>query len=176
MTKIMMSLAASTAIALLTACGSEAPPAAKAAKAKALTAGEYEISGEVTKLASADQSTPATSAKMGEKTVTRACVAADGKLDPAMFVEAGDSCTAQSSYIRSGRMSVQYQCTRPRRGNVYPAADGNFTADGFEAIVTVATAFSGDGDYNLTRTLTGRRVGDCPAGGPAVVPAAPAAG
>ncbi|MDQ3077783.1 MAG: DUF3617 domain-containing protein [Pseudomonadota bacterium] len=165
MTKIMMSLAATTAIALMTACGSEAPPAAKAAKAKALTPGEYEVTREVTKLASADQSTPATTATMGEKTVTRACIAADGKLDPAMFVEAGDSCTQQSSYLRSGRLSVQYQCTRPNRGNVYPAADGNFTADGFEAVVTVATAFDGDGDYNLTRMLTARRVGDCPAGG-----------
>ena len=47
---------------------------------------------------------------------------------------------------------MQYQCSRPARGNVYPAADGNFTADGFEAVVTVGTAFSGDGDYNLTRT------------------------
>ncbi len=163
MNKYMMSLAATTAVTLA-GCGGEATKPAATEKAKALTAGEYEISGEVTKLASADQSTPATTATMGEKTVTRACVAADGKLDPAMFIEAGDSCTAQSSYIRSGRLSVQYQCSRPGRGNVYPAADGNFTADGFEAIVTVGTAFSGDGDYNLVRKLTAKRVGDCPAG------------
>ncbi|MDQ3143981.1 MAG: DUF3617 domain-containing protein [Pseudomonadota bacterium] len=170
MTRIMLSMAGGAAIALLAACGSEAPPAAKAAKAKALTPGEYEVTAEVTKLASADKSTPATTATVGEKTVTRACIAEGGKLDPAMFVDAGDSCTQQSSYVRSGRLSAQYQCTRPNRGNVYPAADGNFTADGFEAIVTVATAFDGDGDYNLTRMLTAKRVGDCPAGGAAAAP------
>lgn len=156
-------LAALGAVALLAGCGSEAPKPAAEAKAKTLSAGEYEVSSEVTKLASADKSTPATALKMGEKSVIRACVAADGKLDPAMFIEAGDTCTPQSSYMRSGRMSVQYQCSRPGRGNLYPAADGNFKADSFEAIVTAATQFSGDGDYSLVRKLTAKRVGDCPA-------------
>lgn len=164
MNKIMIGLAA-TGLAMLGGCGSEEPAPAAPEKALALSPGEYEISSEVTKLASADQSTPATSLKMGETSVTRACVAADGTLDPAMFVDEGDNCSAQSSYVKSGRLSIQYQCTRPGKGNVYPAADGNFTADGFEAIVTVGTAFSGDGDYNLTRKLTAKRVGDCPAGG-----------
>jgi len=151
--------------ALVAGCGSEAQKPVAAEKAKALTAGEYEVSGEVTKLQSADKATPATVAKMGEKTTTRACVAADGKIDPAMFVEAGDSCTATNSYVRSGRLSVQYQCSRPGNGSVYPAVDGNFTAEGFEAVVTVGTAFAGEGDYNLTRRLTAKRVGDCPATG-----------
>ena len=156
-------------LALLSGCGSGAPKPVATEKAKTLSAGEYEVTSEVTKLASADKSTPATSYKMGDKNVTRACIAADGALDPAMFIEAGDSCTAQSTYVRSGRLSVQYQCSRPARGYVYPAADGNFTADGFEAVVTVGTAFSGDGDYNLTQHLTAKRVGECP-------PAAAAAG
>ena len=165
MNKHMTSLAATAAIALLGGCGSEAPAPVTVEKAMALTPGEYEVSSEVTKIASADQSTPATSAKLGDKVVSRACVPADAVLDPAMFIDAGDSCTAQSSYVRSGRLSIQYSCNRPGKGNVFPAADGNFTADGFEAIVTVGTAFSGDGDYNMTRKLTAKRVGDCPAGG-----------
>ena len=150
--------------ALVAGCGSEAPKPAPAEKAKALTAGEYEVAGEVTKLQSADKSTPATTSKMGEKTTARACVAADGKIDPALFVEAGDTCTATNTYVRSGRLSVQYQCARPGKGNVYPAVDGNFTADGFEAVVTVGTTFAGDGDYTLTRMLKAKRVGDCAAG------------
>ena len=165
MTKLMTSLAAATAITLLGGCGSEAPAPVATDKAKTLTAGEYEVSSEVATLASADKTTPATSAKVGDKAVTRACIAADGALDPALFIDAGDKCTAQSSYVRSGRLSVQYSCDRPGKGKVYPAADGNFTADGFEAIVTVGTSFTGDGDYNLTRKLTAKRVGDCPAGG-----------
>jgi hypothetical protein len=165
MMKYVMTAAALT---LLSACGDPPKPVATE-KAKTITAGEYEVTSEVTKLASADKSTPATIYKMGDKNVIRACIAADGALDPAMFIEKGDSCTAQSSYVRAGRLSVQYQCSRPDRGNVYPAADGNFTADGFEALVTVGTAFAGDGDYNLTQHLTAKRVGECP-------PPAPAAG
>ena len=152
------------AAALLTACGAEAAKPVEAAKSKALSAGEYEIASEVTRLASADKSVPATKLKMGDKSTSRACVATDGKLDPAMFVEAGDKCSATTTYIRSGRLSVQYQCNRSGRGSVYPNADGNFTADGFEAVVTAATSFSGDGDYNLTRMLKAKRVGDCPTG------------
>lgn len=152
------------AVALLSACESEAPKPAAVQQAKALTPGEYEISSEVTKLASADKSVPATALKLGDKSVTRACVAANGTLDPAMFIDAGDKCTTLNSYVRSGRLSVQYQCSRPGKGNVHPAADGKFAADGFEAVVTVGTAFSGDGDYNLTRMLKAKRVGDCPAG------------
>lgn len=159
MKKLLVTAAVMTLVA---ACGSEPAKPVATEKAKTLSAGEYEVSSEVTKLASADKSTPATGYKMGDKNVIRTCIAADGALNPAMFIEKGDSCTAQSSYVRSGRLSVQYQCSRPGRGNVYPAADGNFTADGFEAIVTVGTAFSGDGDYNLTQHLTAKRVGDCP--------------
>ena len=165
MNKYMIGLAATAGMAMLAGCGSEEPAPAAPAKAQALTPGEYEISSEVTKLASADKSTPATSLKMGDKSVTRACVAADGTLDPTMFVEAGDTCTVQNSYVKSGRLSIQYQCNRSGKGSLYPAADGDFTADGFEAIVTAATTFPGDGDYTLTRKLSAKRVGDCPAAG-----------
>ncbi len=177
MIKYLMTTAAA---ALLMGCGSEAPKPAENLTAKTLTPGEYEVNGEVTKLVSTDKTTPGTAAKLGDKTVTRGCVADTGNIDPAMFIDAGDNCSAQSSYVRSGRLSVQYQCTRPGRGNVYPAADGNFSADAFEAVVTVGTAFTGDGDYNLTRRLTAKRVGNCPAKGAApgapAAPAAPAAG
>jgi hypothetical protein len=156
MTALMM-------VAGLGACGQEAAKPVAVETPKAMVAGEYEIASEVTKLASADRSTPATSIKMGDKATLRACVAADGTPDPAMFVEAGDKCTVTNSYGRSGRLSVQYSCQRAGKGEVFTNADGNYTADGFEAIVIAATAFSGDGDYNLTRRLTAKRVGACPA-------------
>ena len=151
----------------LTACGgekkAEAPPAAEA-PAK-LPAGEYEIVSEVTKLASADKSTPATKLKQGDKATTKACVGDDGIPDMAVFVEAGDKCTATSSFARAGRLSVQYQCSRPDHGSLYPNVDGNVTADGFEAVVNTNTSFSGTGDYQLSRHLTGKRIGNCPASG-----------
>ena len=151
--------------ALVAACGSEAPKPVVAEAPKTMPAGEYEIASEVTKLASTDQSVPATRLKLGDKETTRACVAADGTPDPAMFVEAGDKCTVNNSYGRSGRLSVQYSCQRAGKGELATNADGNFTADGYEAIVISATSFPGSGDYELARRLVAKRVGACPAGG-----------
>lgn len=127
-------------------------------------AGEYEISSEVTALQSTDKSTPATHAELGDKTTTKGCIAADGTPEPAMFVDAGDKCTTTGSYASSGRISMQYQCSRAGKGNLYPNADGNYTKDGFEALVNVATQFRGPGDYQLTRHLTAKRIGNCLAG------------
>ncbi|MCY7397926.1 MAG: DUF3617 domain-containing protein [Sphingomonas bacterium] len=154
-------------LAMLAACGSETATPAKVEKPKTMVAGGYEIVSEVTKLVSTDKSTPATPLKLGDKQTIRACVAADGTPDPKMFVEEGDICTANHSYGRSGRLSIQYTCNRAGKGELYPNADGNYTADGYKALVTVATAFAGDGDYALTRTLTAKRIGACPAAGPA---------
>jgi hypothetical protein len=157
-------LMATSSLMMLAACGSEAPKPVEAATPKTLVAGDYEVSSEVTKLVSADKTTPATALKLGAKEVIRACVAADGTPDPKMFVEAGDACTATNSYVRSGRMSVQYTCKRAGKGELYLNADGNYTADGYKALVTGASSFPGTGDYSLTRTLTAKRVGDCAAG------------
>ncbi len=152
-------------LVMLASCGSEAPKPAKAEKPKTMVAGEYEVVSEVTMLASADKSTPATKLKKGDKQTIRACVAADGTPDPAMFVEAGDKCKVNNSYARSGRLSVQYTCNRAGKGDVNLNADGNFTADGYKVIVTAGSAFPGDGDYTLTRMLNAKRLGACPAGG-----------
>ena len=160
-------LVAISAVATLSGCGSEAAKPAKAEKPKTLVAGEYEVVSEVTKLASVDKTTPATALRMGGVEMIRACVAADGTADQAMFVESGDACTVNNSFARAGRLSIQYSCQRVGKGAVYPNVDGNYTADGYKALVTVGTAFPGDGDYTLTRTLTARRIGACPAADPA---------
>ena len=161
-----MRLMVIAALVMATAgCGGEAAKPAAAEKPKTPVPGEYEVTSEVTMLASADRTTPATSMKKGDKATIRACIAADGTPDPAMFVDKGDTCTANNTYLRSGRISVQYSCTRPGKGEVFPNADGNYTADGFKAVVVVASGFSGDGDYKMTRMLDAKRVGDCPAGG-----------
>lgn len=160
-------LMAASAVALLSSCGSEPakPPAAE--KPRTLVAGEYEIVSEVTKLASTDRKIPATKLKLGGVETIRACVAADGTADPAMFIEPGDRCTVLNQFARSGRLSIQYDCKRDGTGDLYPNVDGNYTADGYKALVTVGTAFPGDGDYTLTRTLTAKRIGACPAAAPA---------
>lgn len=160
---MIRTLMATTSLAMLAGCGGEAPkPAVE--KPKTMVAGEYEVVSEVTKLASADRTTPATKLKLGDKQTIRACVAADGTPDPTMFVEAGDKCNVDNSYARSGRLSVQYTCNRAGKGNLNLNADGNFTADSYKVLVTGSSSFPGDGDYTLTRTLTAKRLGACPAG------------
>lgn len=158
---------ATTLALALAACGGEQQQAATAEKAPAaLPAGLYEVNAEVTQLATTDNTTPATKAKQGDKSVIRACVAADGKPAPELLGEQGDTCEIKNSYIRNGRMSAQMSCKREgMRGEVMPAMMGSFSKDGFEGEITTLTYFIADGDYRLTRKVTAKRVGDCPAGG-----------
>ena len=158
-------LTAAGAALLLSACGSgEAPKAEKAAeKPKTILPGEYSYTSEVTKLASTDKSTPSTALKMGAKEEGKTCVGPDGMVDQALFVEAGDKCSVTNSYARSGRLSMQYQCSRAGKGSLYPNADGNFTADGFEVLANASSQFSGEGDYQVTRHIVAKRTGDCTA-------------
>ncbi len=160
-----MTILGLAAMGLLAACsGDTATEAKPEAKANALQPGEYEVAGKVDEVRSIDNSTPATGLKVAAQTPpARVCVAADGAIDPATFAEAGDKCSPSSSYLRGGRMSLQYNCSRSGKGNLTQLVDGKFTADSFEAQVMTSTYFSGPGDYAMTRTVTGKRVGDCPA-------------
>ena len=161
---------AALAAALLAGCGSDGDggnQAEEEARAAELQPGEYELSTLVEQVRSTDDSTPATELKAGTPaTVTRACVAAGGAVDPAMFAEAEDKCSVTDTYVRNGRMSVQLKCTRAGKGgNVMQLVDGDFKADSFEATVLGSTGFAGPGDYETTRKVTARRVGDCPVAG-----------
>lgn len=151
----------------LAACGGGKQEQATVEEAPAtLAAGLYEMSAEVTQLASTDNTTPATKLKQGDKLVTKACVAADGKPAPELLAEEGDKCELKSSYIRNGRMTAEMSCSREgKSGSVMPAMNGSFSKDGFEGEVTSLTYFVDDGDYRLTRKVTAKRVGDCPAEG-----------
>jgi len=151
----------------LAACGGGEQKQATAEEAPAtLAAGLYEASAEVMQLASTDNTTPATKLKQGDKLVTKACVGADGKPAPELLAEPGDKCELKNSYIRNGRMTAELSCRREgENGSVMPAMNGSFSKDGFEGEVTTLTYFVAEGDYRLTRKVTARRVGECPAGG-----------
>lgn len=153
----------------MAACGGKQEQAAPAEEAPAtLAAGLYELSAEVTQLASTDNSTPATKLKQGDKLTAKACVSADGKPDPELFAEAGDKCELKNSYIRNGRMNAEMSCRREgENGSVMPAMNGSFTKEGFEGEVITLTYFVENGDYRLTRKVSAKRVGDCPAEGDA---------
>lgn len=149
---------------MLAACGGEkqAAPVDEEAAAK-LSPGLYEVSYDVTTLASTDQTAPATKLKQGDKGMIKACVGADSQPAPELLGEEGDKCEIKNSYIRNGRMSAQMSCTREGLGGlVMPAMMGSFTADGFEGEISTLTYFTKDGDYRLVRVVTAKRVGDCP--------------
>lgn len=151
--------------ALIAACGDDSANQAKPKKerANALKPGEYEVTAKVDAIRSTDNSTPATKSKVGEAPkVTRTCVPADGAIDPSAFAEAGEKCTVSDPYMRGGRMSLQLKCLRNNQ-QLGQVVDGQFTADSFTGTARTSTFFAGSGDYELTRTLSGKRVGDCPA-------------
>ena len=150
----------------LAACGGEPAAPAKEEAAQALNPGLYEVTSEVTALSSTDNTTPFTKLKVGDKATIKACVGANNKPAPELFAEAAaDKCEIKNSYIRYGRLSAQMSCTREgRRGEVMPAMMGSFTADSFEGEITQLSYFIEDGDYRMSRKVTAKRVGDCPAG------------
>jgi hypothetical protein len=154
------SIAAATM--MLAACGGEKPAPVEEAPAT-LAGGLYELSSEVTLLASTDNTSPATKLKQGDKTVIKACVA-DGVPAPELLAEEGDKCEIKNSYIRNGRMSAQMSCTREgKSGPVMPAMMGSFKGDMFEGEISSMTYFVENGDYRMTRKISAKRVGDCPA-------------
>ena len=156
-------MAAAAAIAA-SGCSGGGEVKQKEEKAASLQPGEYEVTAKVDSLRSTDKTPPAVTAKAGDTLAAqRTCLPADGKIDTALFTAAGDTCSEQSNFMRRGRMSIQYQCTRPGKGPVTELVDGKFKKDSFEAKVTTQTFMSGSGDYEMVRSVTGRRVGDCPA-------------
>ena len=169
--RIELMALAGTAILSLAGCSDETAPTAapQAATAETLSAGEYEVATKVEDLRSTDHTTPLTRAKLAAAgdapIVHRACIAADGTIDPQMFTEAGDDCKVDNSYARHGRINIQLGCTRSAPGSVMHSVDGNFTADGFTATVNTGTYFTGSGDYAMRRAMTGKRVGNCPPAG-----------
>ena len=134
-----------------------------AGPAAALQPGEYELVAKVDNLRSTDKTTPATRLKVGEAVTSKSCIGPDNAVAATAFAEAGESCTASETYIRNGRLNLQLRCKQPGKGDVTHAVDGQFKADSFEATVTSGSSFSGTGDYAMTRSITGRRVGECSA-------------
>jgi hypothetical protein len=157
------SLAAATAI-MLAACSEEAPPQQQPQQRAALAPGEYEANWTVTEVRSTDKTEPASELTVGATGTTRGCVVQGPVIDPALFAESEDECTSTSSYARGGRISIQMECSRPDQpGPVMQSVNATSAAEAFEGEVSTSTYFSGFGDYSMIRTITGRRLGDCPA-------------
>ena len=160
-----MIFAAAPLALLLASCGGEAPKEEAATKPPtAMPMGAWEVTATVAKLQSTDNSTPATKRKQGETWTRKACLAKPEDLAKLLLPE-GENCTAVSNYARQGRINSAFTCRVAGKGDHTPTVAGLYTADTFEAEVSTASMFSGDGDYQMTETMQGKRLGDCAAAG-----------
>ena len=157
-------IAAGAAI-LVSGCGEEASQQQnQPAAAAELSPGQYEASWTITQLRSTEQqTTPATNLKQGTTGTTLACVGPENAFDPALFAEDGDECSEENRYVRGGRINIGLLCKREGApGEIRQTVNGTYTADGFEAEASTSTYLTGPGDYSLVRTVTAKRVGECP--------------
>jgi hypothetical protein len=154
-----------TPLLVLAACSEGEQPAKKEAEApKQLTAGQWEMTSEVTKVTQRDQGKPALSATEGSKTTTSSCLAeADLKNpQPAFFVGEEMQCTSRDVYMARGRANVTLACKKAGLpGEIATIVNGTYTADSFEGTVTTETSLLGDGDVKVDAKLNGRRTGEC---------------
>ena len=153
---------------VLAACSEgEAPKKAESeAPAAQLTAGQWEMTTEVTKVTKRDQGEPALKMPEGSKTTTSVCIAeADVKKpQPALFAPEGSECTYRDVYMSSGRMNVTLACSRPGlSGNIATSVNGSYKADSIDATAITETSLLTEGDAKIEAKLTGKRTGACTA-------------
>lgn len=158
-----LTILAGTAATALAACSEEAPQQNQSQAKALLTPGLYQASWTVTSLRSTDKTDPATKLTVGAAGEAEACIQQGPLIDLELFAEGDDRCTASNSYVRGGRINIQMQCKRPDEpGPVMQTVSGTSTAEGFEGEISTSTYLAGFGDYTMVRTVSGKRVGDCP--------------
>lgn len=129
-------------------------------QAATIDAGAWESSFEVTAHRSTDQTRPAMTAAVGDKSSSISCVAEADKATPPPELFAGDGydCDYRNSYIRGGRINASLSCRRPGvDGELMMSVDGSYKADSFEGTVQTTSYLPGRGDFETTRKVTGRK-------------------
>ena len=149
-------------ILVAAACGGGEAENKSAAKASALSAGQWELTTEVTAFNKADQGpTPAIDTPVGTRATESVCVASGRP--PGVFYGGGDyQCRYENHYARNGRLNMQLTCTREGLpGYVSVTTSGTFEAESAEFTREIRTVLSGDGDVAITQRVTARRTGEC---------------
>lgn len=159
-----VTIVVATAALALTACSEAEPQPQQAQQKAALAPGLYEASWTVSSIRSTDKTDPATKLTVGATGKTEACIQQGPVIDLELFAEGDDECRPSNSYVRGGRINIQMQCKRPDEpGPVMQTMTGTSTAEGFQGEISTSTYLTGFGDYSMIRTVSGKRVGDCPA-------------
>ena len=152
----------------ISACSGESQPAEqkKEPAAEHITAGQWEMTSEVTKVTKRDNAAPALKMPEGSKTAAQSCVAeADVKRPPAaLFAPQGLECDYRDIYIRGGRFNATLACTAAGQGgDVAVVVNGSYAAETIDGISIAETRFAGEGDAKIEAKLSGRRTGACSA-------------
>lgn len=164
---------------LVTACGGggEAETNEAAPAATSITAGQWELTSEVSDFRTVDQGQPKIDTPVGTRATSSVCVGADTRPPTSFFAGDGYACEYGAYYVRNGRINVTLACGREGlSGSIPISAEGRITDDGVEFTRTIRTVLASDGDVEITATVTGRRTGDCtpeadPAAGNEATPA-----
>lgn len=149
---------------LLAACGGggEEKKAEEQVAAANLEAGQWETSFEVRSIRSTDKTTPALKAASGDKETGSACIAAGSEASPPgeLFAGRGYKCRTQNAYNRNGRINTQLKCTKSGiSGDHMLSVQGTYTGTSFEGTVDTITYLPGAGDFEMSRTVSGRKTG-----------------
>ena len=150
-------------VCLAAGCGGAEEKAADApAAAASMGAGQWETSFETTAFRSTDGKTPLIKAAVGDKANSSACLAAgsESKPEPAVLVGPDYKCTYQpGSYIKSGRLNAQLNCTRDGKGPINISLSGTSTADTLDATAETTSFLAGDGDFTMKQKIVAKRTG-----------------
>lgn len=164
MTKAM--LAATATMALLAGC-SEAPKQEAPAGPITLQAGLWEIGTVIESARNLDKGKAALPIEVGTAETQKVCLAATdtAKPQPELFVPSLEKCSYSISYFSGGTMQAQMTCEKNGlKGPIGATVRGKYTATTIDAQQIVETRLYTDGDVSITSRLTGKRLGDCPAG------------
>ena len=165
-----MRVAGLMALLLVAGCGGGggAEKNETAQKAAAPEPGQWELATEVTSFRTADEGAPKIVATVGSRAAENLCLGAGDRLPAAFFAGEGYDCSYGTYYVRNGRLNVTLDCRREGLdGMIAVTAEGQSHGDSVEFTRGIRTALSTDGDVELETRVTGRRTGECPAGGDA---------
>lgn len=151
-------------VCLLAACsdGGGEEKKAETTPAATMEAGQWETAMEVRSIRSTDKTEPALKAAAGDKETGTACIPAGSEATPpgALFAGPGYQCQTQNSYIRNGRINMSLKCSRPGiSGDIMQTVQASYTGTSFEGTVDTLTYLPGRGDFEMNRTITGRKTG-----------------
>jgi hypothetical protein len=157
----------------LAACSGGGEEKKVEAPAATMEAGQWQTEHQVTAHRSTDKTEPALKAAVGDKETGSACIAAGSEATPpaALFAGPGYDCTYKNSYIRGGRINAAMTCKRAGiGGEIMMSVDGTYTGTSFDSTVSTSTYLVGNGDFESSRKVSGRKTG------PTCAPETPAAG